>query len=183
MEANNIFLKIYSNISSLIIKEDEARKNKEAEEKRKKEEAERDENFKIYGTAYPNDWMKQHKQDYIDGKYHGYRWSDDAYSDSAYNPDYTTIYFYEYSSIEGNQRKFFSISNFSAFCNDCNIPLSQEDKTKIKTNYTSYISCVPGKTDLIICSSFYGLKDKLAILSGKHAETSSQPDYSSYYDD
>ena len=105
------FIRIFSNITSLLISRDEARKEELRKIEEAKKEAEEEENYKIYGYRWPNDYMKAHKQDYLDGKMSGYAYDPSYYnygSGSYYNSDYCTIYFYEWSSLDGNQRKFYS---------------------------------------------------------------------------
>ena len=62
------FITILSNVTSLLISRDEARKEELRKIAEAKKEAEEEENYKIYGYRWPNDYMKSHKQDYLDGK-------------------------------------------------------------------------------------------------------------------
>ena len=170
------FITILSNITSLLISRDEARKDalrKLAEDKRKAEE---DENFRIYGYRWPNDYMKSHKQDYLDGKMHGYAFEHSGYnydSNGMYGyvrSDYCIIYFYEWSSLDGNQRKFYSYSNFYRFCNDCGIKVSEQDKSQLRGMTVAYVTCIPGKNELMTSTTSYGLQNLLDRYKSEHKD-------------
>ena len=170
------FITIFSNISSLLISRDEARKDalrKLAEEKRKAEE---EENYKIYGYRWPNDYMKSHKQDYLDGKMSGYAYYPSYYNYgsgsyyNSYNSDYCTIYFYEWSSLDGNQRKFYSYSNFYRFCDASGIKVSEEDKSQLRSMTIAYITCIPGKNELMSACTSYALQNLLDKYKTEHKE-------------
>lgn len=167
------FITIFSNITSLLISRDEARKEELRKIEAAKKEAEEDENYKIYGYRWPNDYMKSHKQDYLDGKMHGYAYGPSYYnygSGSYYNnnSDYCTIYFYEWSSLDGNQRKFYSYSNFYRFCNDCGIKVSEQDKSQLKGTTIAYVTCMPNKNELISAATSYGLQNLLDRYKSEH---------------
>ena len=168
------FITILSNVTSLLISRDEARKEelKKLEEAKKK--AEEDENYKIYGYRWPNDYMKSHKQDYLDGKMHGYAYDRSEYNYgsgsyyNSYNSDYCIIYFYEWSSLDGNQRKFYSYSNFYRFCNDCGIKVSEQDKTQLRGMTVAYVTCIPNKNELMTSTTSYGLQNLLDKYKSEH---------------
>lgn len=153
-------LKILSNLSVQIISSDEAYKKRLSDEKKKEDVFHRNEFEQIYGSCFPNDWMKRHKNDYLSGKYHGFI-SEPHYYEYYYEYDYCTIYFYEYSSVEGNQKKFTSRKDFFKFCKDCNIEIDEEMRSIIKTTYQSYITCFPGKSELMLSTTYAGLKENL----------------------
>lgn len=167
------FIRIFSNITSLLISRDEARKEELKKLEEAKKEAEEEENYKIYGYRWPNDYMKSHKQDYLDGKMHGYA---SGYSDYNYNmygyvkSDYCIIYFYEWSSLDCNQRKFYSYSNFYRFCNDSGIKVSDEDRTQLRGMTVAYVTCIPGKNELMTSTTSYGLQNLLDKYKTEHKE-------------
>ena len=167
------FITIFSNITSLLISRDEARKEELRKIEAAKKEAEEEENYKIYGYRWPNDYMKSHKQDYLDGKMHGYAYDPSYYnygSGSYYNSDYCTIYFYEWSSLDANQRKFYSYSNFYRFCNDSGIKVSEEDKSQLRGMTIAYITCIPGKNELMSACTSYALQNLLDKYKTEHKE-------------
>ena len=167
------FITIFSNIPSLLISRDEARKEELKKIEAAKKEAEEEENFKIYGYRWPNDYMKSHKQDYLDGKMYGYAYDPSYYnygSGSYYNSDYCTIYFYEWSSLDGNQRKFYSYSNFYRFCDDSGIKVSEEDKSQLRGMTIAYITCLPGKNELMSACTLYALQNLLDKYKTEHKE-------------
>ena len=134
-----------------------------------------EENYKIYGYRWPNDYMKSHKQDYLDGKMHGYAYdrSEYNYDSTMYgnvNSDYCMIYFYEWSSLDGNQRKFYSYSNFYRFCDDCGIKVSEEDKSQLRGMTIAYITCIPGKNELMSACTSYALQSLLDKYKTEHKE-------------
>lgn len=127
-----------------------------------------DENYRIYGYRWPNSFMLSHKQDYLDGKFHGYMsgsYSSSSSSSSYCDDDNCLIYFYEWSSLSGNQRKFFSYSNFYRFCSDSGIIVSSSDKSKLRSLSCSYVSCKCGKNELLISSTSVGLSNLLKASS------------------
>lgn len=169
------FITIFSNITSLLISRDEARKEELKKLEEAKKEAEEEENFKIYGYRWPNDYMKSHKQDYLDGKMHGYAYEHSDYNYGSTNgmygyvrSDYCIIYFYEWSSLDCNQRKFYSYSNFYRFCNDCGIKVSNEDRTQLRGMTVAYVTCIPGKNELMTSTTSYGLQNLLDSYKSEH---------------
>ena len=167
------FITIFSNITSLLISRDEARKEELRKIEAAKKEAEEEENYKIYGYRWPNDYMKSHKQDYLDGKMSGYAYDPSYYnygSGSYYNSDYCTIYFYEWSSLDANQRKFYSYSNFYRFCNDSGIKVSEQDKSQLRGMTIAYITCIPGKNELMSACTSYALQNLLDKYKTEHKE-------------
>lgn len=135
----NIILQ--SNLCSEIIYRDILRKEKIKEEQRSLEEKEADENYAIYGYRYVSAFMKEHKQDYIDGKMHGYRYSEytSSYNNSSYyDNDYCVIYLYKESSSIVLDRTFFSYTNFFAYCSDNDIELDEITKNNIRNMATVY---------------------------------------------
>ena len=170
------FITIFSNITSLLISRDEARKEELKKLEEAKKEAEEEENFKIYGYRWPNDYMKSHKQDYLDGKMSGYAYDPSYYNYgsssyyNSYNSDYCTIYFYEWSSLDCNQRKFYSYSNFYRFCDDCGIKVSEDDKSQLRGMTIAYITCIPGKNELMSACTSYALQSLLDKYKTEHKE-------------
>ena len=169
------FITILSNVTSLLISRDEARKEELRKIAEAKKEAEEEENYKIYGYRWPNDYMKSHKQDYLDGKMHGYAYdrSEYNYDSTMYgnvNSDYCMIYFYEWSSLDNNQRKFYSYSNFYRFCNDYGIKVNEQDRTQLRGMNIAYVTCMPNKNELISAATSYGLQSLLDKYKAEHKE-------------
>ena len=166
-------IKIFSNISSDIVRFvelcNEKRKKAEEEKKEAERKAREDENFKIYGYRWPNAWMIAHKQDYIDGKYSGYHYESSDYSYGNYGNSYSygntsgfcTVYFYEWSSMDGNQKKFFNLKDFYDYCKKCEIVLTEYDKTQLATYSIVYITCKPGHNTILYSGTSYGLQSAL----------------------
>lgn len=165
------FIKVFSNIGSYIVEYVELcnEERKKAEEKRKEAEREKleAENERIYGYKWPNEWMKKHKQDYLDGKITRYHYDSGFYSDSYYHSDYCAIYFYEWSSMDGNQHKFYSYSNFYRYCDDNGIKVSDSDKETMRGYSVVYATCIPGKNELMMASTSYGLQSLLDVFNEK----------------
>lgn len=153
-------LKILSNLSVQIIVSDEAYKKRISEEKEREDNSYRNELEVIYGSCFPNDWMKRHVNDYLTGKYHGFISEPSSYA-YTYDYDYCNIYFYEYSSVDGNQKKFTSRRAFFKFCEDCHINVDKEIRSVIKNTYQIYITCFPGKSELMLSTTYAGLKENL----------------------
>jgi hypothetical protein len=151
-------LKILSNISANIITEYEKYKAKLAFDRARDNSLLNDEAYKLYGSYYANNWMVSHKNDYLSGKYQGYISEPSNYT---YGYDYCIIYFYENSSVDGNQKKFSSRKEFFKFCEECNIVIDNDMHDAIKNSYQSYITCFPGKNELMLSTSFNGLKESL----------------------
>ena len=152
---NKDLIAILSNLDSRIIFRDEAKKTELEKIKKEKEAAEEEENERIYGYRWPNQWMRDHKQDYLDGKYHGYKY---GVSTTYSSNDYCTINFYEWSTMENRPKKFYSYNNFNAFCKDCNIILTEFDKSRMKAYSCMYITCTPGHRTLLISATEVGLQ-------------------------
>lgn len=153
-------VQVFSNLGPWMIAAMEREKKRKEEEEKKRKEEEEAENMRIYGYRWPNDFMKKHKQDYIDGKYHGYmsEWSAEhpyGYSPqySGYNkdPDYLDIYFFEWSDIDRKPKEFHSKSNFLRFCADNSIEVPSFTKTEIE-GFTNklFIMCPPGRKDMLL---------------------------------
>lgn len=158
---------LQSNLCSELIHRDILRKEKIKEEKRSLEEKEADENYAIYGYRYPSEFMKKHKQDYIDGKMHGYRYSEytsSYYNNSSgdyYSSDYCVIYFYEWSSVHGSQHTYYSFNNFFRYCSDNNIIISDAIKSEMRKMSLIYCTCEPESNNLMLSDSYLNLDNKL----------------------
>ena len=155
-------LKIHSNLSGELVIEDERYKAHLKAIEYKKKHEEEDRNKEIYGTIYPSNWMKSHKELFEKGLINGYISDPSNYyhdNGTEYMSDYCSIYFYEYSSMDGNQKKFYSRREFYRFCNDCDINVIDDIKSCIDNSYTLYITCVPGKKELMLSTSYIGLEE------------------------
>lgn len=153
-------LKILSNLSVRIISSDESYKKRLSEEREREDKSYRNELEVIYGSCFPNDWMRKHVNDYLSGKYHGFISEPNTYA-YTYEYDYCNIYFYEYSSVDGNQKKFTSRRAFFKFCEDCHINVDKEIRSVIKNTYQIYMTCFPGKSELMLSTTYAGLKENL----------------------
>lgn len=72
-----------------------------------------------------------------------------------------TVYFYEWSNINNCPRQFGSAEIFLKFLNDSKITYSEYQKTRICDGKWFYASCVPGKSDLILCDTYIQLRERL----------------------
>lgn len=164
---NEDLITILSNLDSRMIFRDEVKRAELEKLKKEREAAEEEENERIYGYRWPNQWMKDHRQDYIDGKYRGYKYGiSTAYTNS--NNDYCTINFYEWSTMENSPKKFYSYNNFNAFCKDCNIIVSEFDKSRMKNYSCMYITCTPGESTLLISTTEVGLQSLINEANNNH---------------
>ncbi len=159
-------VQVFSNLGPWMVAAMERDKKRKEEEEKKRKEEEETENMRIYGSRWPNDFMKKHKQDYIDGKYHGYmsEWSFEHQNDYTYHythspqyggynkdPDYLDIYFFEWSNIDRKPKEFHSKSNFLRFCADSKIDVPPFTKTEIE-GFTKqlFVMCPPGRQDMLL---------------------------------
>lgn len=124
------------------------------------------ENESIYGSAYPNEWMRSHKSDYLKYKYRGYI---SQYFTTNYYKEYCCVHFYEYSSVDGNQRVFNSYKEFLDFCKESNINIDTDMKKVISNSYVCYITCYPGKSELMFSTTYRGLKNSLEKYNAAHS--------------
>lgn len=152
-------MEILDNVDSSLITLLESEYERKKAEKAAKEKAIADENYKIFGYRNPSQFMLEHRQDYIDGTMSGYKYNDYSYYGSYNNNslDSCNIYFYEWSDIEGNQKRFFKKSEFYKFCEECGITVTDADKRKLQNMSSSYISCKKGKKELVIAYTSYSL--------------------------
>ena len=89
-----------------------------------------------------------------------------TYSNSYYpngnKPVTVYIYFYQWSTLDGNNLKTFTeYSTFFKFCADSNIILTEDNRTRLYNSNYNYVTCKTGKNELIISTTYCGLKDSL----------------------
>ena len=164
----NIILQ--SNLYSEIIQRDILRKEKIKKEQRSLEEKEADENYAIYGYRYVSSFMKEHKQDYIDGKMHGYRYSEytSSYNNSSYyDKDYCVIYLYNETGTIVLDRTFYSYTNFFAYCSDNGIELDEITKNNIRNMATVYCIYESNMKEFLYSYNFSLMSEKFNIAIGK----------------
>ena len=61
-----------------------------------------------------------------------------------------TIYFYEWSNINGQPMVFTNNEKFIEFCNYCNIKITERTRKFLNDNDTVYITCKVGKNEPIM---------------------------------
>lgn len=71
------------------------------------------------------------------------------------------IYFYEWSDITREPKKFYTIEGFSGFLRDSNIYLALYQKDILKALKWAYVACKKGSKELLIKQSYIKLKEAL----------------------
>ena len=85
-------------------------------------------------------------------------------SQSSFNkPTTHTIYFYEWSNVNGTSIVFNSIETFKKFCSEHGIRFQDHHEMAIKDNYYVYGTCIPGTPTLMIRNHYKDLKDSLEV--------------------
>jgi hypothetical protein len=126
--------------------EREEREKAEREAKWERERKEREEKEAKWKSEHP----------ILDKYTYMSQWNWETYS---YQGEAVNYYFYEWSNIYGEPRKFdFSIP-FYKFLDFCKMDFSDDDNNKLKSNKTCYIVCKPGCNSLIIEPSYEALKE------------------------
>ena len=138
-----------------LVKAREERERLEREEKWKKEREEREQK--------EADWKKEHpildKFTYL--SYYNY----ETYGWNGYLID---VYFYEWSDINSNPRKFPYSTEFYKFLDACKINLTQEQNDLFRGKSGCHITCIPGTHNLIVSKTYDELKveyEKASVLS------------------
>ena len=90
-------------------------------------------------------------------------------STTTYNSNYYvnrfTVYFYEWSDISNRPRQFGSREVFMKYLEDCNIILTDYQRSRLEKGYWFYGSCKPGKNELLLCDTYMTLRDLLLSYS------------------
>ena len=147
-------IEIRSNITSSIIRfealEEERKKREEEERKAKweREEAERKRIREEWQAKHPNmekyTYCSQYNFDTFNYEYGGY----------------CKIHFYEWSNINSEPIVFKYYPYLYKFLDDCGIILNVNDNTMIRASSTCFITCVPGKKDLIVDTNYDNFREK-----------------------
>lgn len=72
-----------------------------------------------------------------------------------------TLYFYEWSDINNCPKRFNDAESFMKFMDSCNISYSNYHRNRLNEGGWFYCSCVNGKSELILCESYIGLRERL----------------------
>lgn len=129
-------------------------------EREKREQAERDaEREREWNERRKasEEWEKTHRNLYK-YTYASY------YNKDTFNYDYGAVcevYFYEWSDINSEPRKFERMHRLYQFLDACDIFLESEQNNKVGVTKPCFISCKPGVKDLIIVSSYDELKREM----------------------
>ena len=86
-----------------------------------------------------------------------------TYSNSSYNPNSFSCYFYEWSNINNRPRIFTSRTEFYKFMDDSKIEYSEAQKDLIDKERWIYGSCVPGTPRLLLKQNYYLMKNALEV--------------------
>lgn len=77
------------------------------------------------------------------------------------NNNSITVYFYEWSDINRRPKYFYNVDSFIKFLNDCKINYSSYQYNRLHEGKWFYCSCVKGESELILCESYLGLRERL----------------------
>lgn len=95
---------------------------------------------------------------------------------SGFRNDFSgTIYFYEWSDIFSEPKRYYTLEGFNNFLKGCGIYLAIWQKDVIKNLSHVYISCRKGSKELIIRQSFLKLKEALEDSDSSSAPPSEPP--------
>ena len=85
------------------------------------------------------------------------------YNNTFQNKQFSgVIFFYEWSDITRSPLRYFSLSLFEKYLTDSNIELEPWQKDVINNLGEVFITCKPGKKELLIRNSYDGLKSSMA---------------------
>ena len=76
-------------------------------------------------------------------------------------PVTTYIYFYEWSRMDGGMKTFTEYRAFFKFCLESGIILTPPDRQRLYDSNYNYVTCKKGKNELLISTTYCGLKDLL----------------------
>ena len=154
----DISLVIRGNINSSIERIEQLRIEREEREKQEREERwrlEREER-----ERKEEEWKKAHpvleKYTYI--SYHNY----ETYN---WQGELCNVFFYEFSDIHRNPRKFPYTTEFFRFLDKYNIMPTQEDVNKFKYGYGCHIVCKPGSSEIIVGKTYEEMKQQFESYS------------------
>ena len=152
MEGENILI-IRSNINSEFNRFE--RMAKERAEKERLERAASWERERMEREAKEAEWKKSHP---ILGKYtYISMFNYDTYSWDGY---YYNVYFYEWSDINSNPKRFPYSTALYKFLDSSKINLTDEQNDIIKTRTGIHMICIPGTHDLVLGNTHEELKEK-----------------------
>lgn len=117
--------------------------------------------------AYIDRKAKESRSSYVNPYYsnNNYNYNNNSYLSNVSRENFSgTIYFYEWSNIFQEPRKYFTIDAFERFLNLSGIRLSLYEKDIIKNMKWCYITCRKGCKDLVIRSSYGSL---YGVIEGK----------------
>lgn len=147
-------IEIRSNITSSVIRFEaleEERKKREEEERKERWAREEEERKRIR-----EEWQAKHpnmeKYTYCS-----------AYNFETFNYEYggyCKIHFYEWSNIDSEPIIFRHYPYLYKFLDDCGIILNINDNTLIRAASNCFITCVPGKKDLIVDTNYDNFREK-----------------------
>jgi hypothetical protein len=152
--ADNIF-EIRSNINSSFDEierlriEREEREKKERDEKWRLEQAEREKKVSEWADKHPN------MNKYTYATYYNY---------DNFNFEFGTyckIHFYEWSDVNREPLIFERFPKLYDFLDRSGLFISEFDNSKVKPFASCYISCMPNSKDLIVCTTYKELKQKM----------------------
>jgi len=132
---------------ALLAKEREEREKAEREAKLEAERKERE--------AKAEAWKKEHpvldKYTYISHyNYETYSWPG----------DYCNIFFYEWSNVNSEPRRFPYTVEFFKFLDKCKIMPTDENVNKFKAKSGCHIICKPGCSELIVGDSYESMRSQ-----------------------
>lgn len=109
--------------------------------------------------AYIDRKAKESRSSYVTPYYNNNNYNTNYLSNVSRESFSGTIYFYEWSNIFQEPRKYFTIDAFERFLNLSGIHISLYEKDIIKNMKWCYITCRKGCKDLVIRSSYGSLYD------------------------
>lgn len=72
-----------------------------------------------------------------------------------------TLYFYEWSDIDNCPKRFNDAESFINFMDHCNIKYNNYHRNRLHEGGWFYCSCLNGCSDLVLCESYVGLRERL----------------------
>ena len=85
---------------------------------------------------------------------------------------YVTIYFYEWSNLDSTPKKFTSYREFFKFLDDCNIEITESQRSMAYNMYSIYAVCKKGEARVMLASTHYGLR---LLMPGSLTQTPNVP--------
>ena len=85
--------------------------------------------------------------------------------------DRITVYFYEWSKLNGASKPFYDIKKLISFFDENDISYTASDLCTIRSSGFTYAVCEPGCNKLMLGSNYYTLKTELEKLSKERGIT------------